>query len=516
MGVIAVANPTIVHHRRHVVALGLGALLAVAASVLAPSSALLAAPDAGGEYALAAVVLVIAFAAGYTWPRQGLYGLIAVAIVEGAVRKWVLNDIVVFLVKDFLALGIYAAVLPRLQRDEWRRPWWLVLPLGGVVLLAVLYLLRAESLSQGVIGLRAWTIYVPLLWVAPKLLATRARTLGLVLLVLVAGVLEAAFSAVQALSGDERLNELTPGAPPPLVTVGDISYLRPSGTMLQVGAFSVLLLFAVLAAYALLAATSRRVLVLLGAAAPLVLVWGIVYAGGRALFLGVAASSVTLAAYLVWRRRFAALAGVAVAITLGYVALAYQPLVEGDGGLRTLSYTVIDDEGRIHAATTRVGSGPPEGGFVGRATSLERGDAEADPPAYTSSRVRAQLETIADQGVLGRGTGSMTLGTQYADTTQPIAGESIYAKAAWELGWPGLLLLLWLFAALVLATGIGAVMTLDWRRAAALVGFGGACLVPLWSLFNFTLDMPIGAILFWSFAGIATAWASPFALRRAT
>jgi hypothetical protein len=335
-----------------------------------------------------------------------------------------------------------------------------------------------------------------------------------VLLVVVAGVIEAVLAVTQSLSGNATLNKLVPGSPPPLVTTGDISYLRPTGTMLQVGAFSVLLLFAVLAAYALLAATSRRSLVVLGASAPALLVPAVIYAGGRALFLSVAAASVALLAYLAWRRRVTVLVGVTLAAVAGYAAITYQPLIGTDGGLRAVTYTVLDDNGRVHTAVTQVGKGAPKGGFVGRATSIERADPETDPPAYTSSRVREQLETISEQGFVGRGTGTMTLGSEYVLPAHPLAGESIYAKAAWELGWPGLVLVLWLFAAMVLATSVGAVMTLDWRRSAALVGFGAAALIPLWCLFNFTLDMPIAAILFWSFGGIATAWASPFSLRR--
>lgn len=462
-----------------------------------------------------ALALACAFALGYAAPRPGLYALVLGVVLEGAFRKWVLNDVVAFLAKDFLALGIYAAVIPTIRREEWRRPWWLIAPIAGLVFLAVVYTARSDSWGQAVIGLRSWTIYVPLLWVAPKLLATRTRTLGFVVLILTIGVAESILAAVQSLSGSAALNELVPGSPPPIVTVDGLNYLRPSGTMLQVGAFAGLVLFAVLAACALVAAAKWRILVALAAAAPFVLVWSIVYAGGRALFLGVAAATAALVAYLVWRRRFGALAAVVASFALGYAALVTQPFVDrAPGRLQAIEYTIVDEQGRVLKATTQVTTGSPRGGFTDRLTAIEEADPEAEPPAYTSSRIRAQLETIADQGVLGRGTGTMTLGSTYVVPDQPLAGESIYAKAAWELGWPGLLFVLWLFGALVLATAVGAVMTLDWRRAAALVGFGAACLIPAWCLFNFTLDMPAVAILFWSFTGIATAWASPFAIRR--
>src|SRR5207244_3383141 len=113
-------------------------------------------------------------------PLDALLGLIALVVLEGAIRKWAINNVVVFLAKDFVALGIYAAVLPRAQGATLRRPWWLIAPLAGLAVLALASIVRTPSISQAVIGIRSYFVLVPMLWVAPALITTRRRAYALV------------------------------------------------------------------------------------------------------------------------------------------------------------------------------------------------------------------------------------------------------------------------------------------------------------------------------------------------
>src|SRR5258708_26903195 len=152
-----------------------GALFALSAALAAPSTTLLPAPATAGGKLLAAAVLFAVFAAGFLRPGPGLFGLVTLTVLEGAIRKWVVNDIDVFLLKDFLMIGIYAAILPRINVKEWRRPWWFLAPLFGIITLALLEAVRSPSLSQAVVGLRSYVIYVPLLWVGPALLRPVSR-----------------------------------------------------------------------------------------------------------------------------------------------------------------------------------------------------------------------------------------------------------------------------------------------------------------------------------------------------
>src|SRR4051812_10127820 len=86
-----------------------GVVLAVAAAVAAPSSVLLPGPRGGAATAAAAAVLVAAFVAGFAAPVGGFFAVLALTVIEGAIRKWLYNSVTVFLVKDFLLVGVYAA-----------------------------------------------------------------------------------------------------------------------------------------------------------------------------------------------------------------------------------------------------------------------------------------------------------------------------------------------------------------------------------------------------------------------
>lgn len=482
-----------------------GLALAVAATLLAPSSALLHGPDGSAEITIAVAALGIAFGAGLVWPRQAFFALFLVVVLEGAFRKWVVNDVTAFLFKDFLLLGIYAGTLPRLRAHDLRRPWWIVAPIAGIAVLALLHAPAAAAWSQAAIGLRSWVIYVPLLWVAPRLLASQRDRSTLVVLVVVIGIAEAVLAAIQSLSGNAWLNTLVPGSPPPLITTEAVAYLRPSGTMLQVGALSVLILLATLAAYALVASSPSRRLRLLGLAAPAALGWVVTYSGSRALLFSIAAASVALAVYALARRDLVPLLAVPAAFAIGYATLAYAPLPGGSTTAnRTVEYSFLDEQGRVIRGEVPTAS-TPRSGLFDRATRVNRADPDAKDRDTTAARIREQLDVISEQSLLGHGTGTMTLGSEYALPGVRLRGESSYAKAAYELGWIGLALLVWALAALAAATGDAVRRTSGGDRVLPLFALGVTTLLPLWMLFSFTLDYPIVGVLYWTATGAALA-----------
>ena len=98
---------------RYVRALMLFVAVAVAAAgsvVASPSSATLPAPH--GHLAVAASILLLAGAGwwGVARPFPAFLTALVLTVGEGAIRKWVVNDIVVFMAKDFLVLGIYVGL----------------------------------------------------------------------------------------------------------------------------------------------------------------------------------------------------------------------------------------------------------------------------------------------------------------------------------------------------------------------------------------------------------------------
>ncbi len=249
------------------VLLGAGILLAVAAAIAAPSGELLPGPQTSLQVALAAIALGAVFLVGIRLPVQSFYGVFLLTVADGAIRKWVYNDIVVYLLKDFLLLGVYAAVLPRLSRERLTRPWWLIAPLAALLLLSVVYVLRSPSLSLAAVGLRSYFIYFPLIWVAPAIVDRKSRATKLLVMMAAVGVAEALFASIQSLAGPGVLNKLVSGALPGIITVAGEPYLRPTGTFMQTADLSYVLVLALIAAVALLAwASSRRYQILAGAA----------------------------------------------------------------------------------------------------------------------------------------------------------------------------------------------------------------------------------------------------------
>lgn len=542
-----------------------GGLLSLAAAAAAPSTILLPGPHGGAETLIAAVALFLAFSAGAGRPLESLYGLLLLTVAEGAIRKWVVNDITVFLLKDFLALGIYAGALSTVRPLALRRPWWFVAPLAGLVLLAVASVPLTPSLSQAAIGLRSYVIYLPLLWIAPLLLTTRRRIEILLLGFVTVGVIEATLTMVQALAGPGILNKLVSGALPGMITLNGVAYIRPTGTFMQTGVMAAFLFFAVLAALALVTAAQGR-LRAVGFTSLVLLTSGVVYGSARSLLGSLLLVTVPAIAYLLVRRRFLAALGIPAAFAAGLVlVLGVVPPVRDAGGraiewaqdrdlvrvavqqidgprtvirIEPSSRARLDETGARFRATrldgTRVvvlvrrpgteatsaqvaitpaqvsitpvepPTSAPGGGFLGRAADFNKA---GDRYGIWGGRIRPQIELIADQGLVGHGTGTMSLGSGYAVETVAFRGESMYSKLAWELGLPGLVLFAWFLVALLVLAAQGARHARDWERPIGAVALGAAAVLPIWYLFTFALDFPIVGICAYVFAGCATAYA---------
>lgn len=490
-------GPALQWARSPTVLLVAGALLALAAAIAAPSSALLPGPDTPVETLVSALALTAAFALGLALPLQSVYVLLALVVIEGAIRKWIVNDITVFLLKDFLVLGVYAAIVPRLTGRQLRRPWWLLAPLVGIVALALASSLLSESPSQAVIGLRSYLVYLPLLWVGSTALGARRRSFGLLLLLLALGVLEATFAGVQALAGPGVLNKLVSGALPALVKINGTYYLRPSGTFMQVGVLAAFLVFPALAAFSLIWSRRRGWLLALGLATPVFLAWGVVYTGSRVLLASVLLAGLALAAALAVGRRFLSLAGLAAALAVGIGLTS----VVSFGGRSVKTFVALDDGTPVRVDVKAPARDPGiAGGYLSRAAGFSAGRGEG-----LGSRLEPQLELISHQRLVGHGTGTMTLGSEYALPRSQLAGEGNYSKIAWELGLVGLALFVWFVGAVLVAAARSVRSVHDWRRTVALVGLGAAALVPLWMTTTFAIDYPTIAILYYLFAGYAVA-----------
>lgn len=323
-----------------------GLVLAVGAAIAAPSDQLLPGPHGIAQEALGALVLAVAFLLGLRLPVRMFYVMIVLTVLEGAIRKWLYNDVVVYLLKDFLLLGIYATIIPRISRYRLVRPWWLVVPLVGLVGLALIYSAASASLSEAVVGLGSYFIYVPLLWVAPAIIDRQRRAMALLILICVLGVGEALLGAVQSLAGPGALNKLVSGAQPAIVTVNGLLYLRPTGTFMQAGDLSYCLVLALLAAAALFALASSRRLLALAGATIFAVAASLAFEGARTLLISGAVVLIALIGGLLVRRRLV----LAVLVPLFAVA----GLVVSQHGIPFLeAHAVPTVKGWLHANPPR-------------------------------------------------------------------------------------------------------------------------------------------------------------------
>jgi hypothetical protein len=474
----------------------LGLVLAVFAASAAPSSALLPGPNGGVEQGVAMLAFCAIFAVGLAFPVPGLYAAIALTVLEGAIRKWVVNDVTVFLLKDFLLIGVYAAVLPKLSRRELRRPWWLVVPLGLLLILALVLSMRSPSYTTALIGLRSYSIYVPLLWVAPAIVDRERRARALLVLILALGIFESALAIAQALAGPGELNKLVSGAVAGVLVVGGIPYLRPTGTFMQVGNLSSYLVFVALAAFATLAWRRDPREVVTAVVALLMVGGAIVYSAARTLLVSMLLIILVavFGAFAARRSRRIVSVG-AAAVTVGVVLGVFMvPWLNAHAH-------IFSSGGGTSISGDRVHDSQAAGGFLGRAA-----DVGADRGGLWRGRVRPGFVVIGHQGLVGHGTGTMTLGLEYAAGSGALGAETSYAKAASELGLPGLVMFVWFVGALLLLALRGFwSAAASWERACAAVGLGAAVLVPLWMILIFSLDLPIVAELYYVFTGLAAA-----------
>ena len=117
------------------------------------------------------LVLVIVLGASQNW-KLSLKTILVLVVVEGALRRWVFpqaRDLIYFF-KDFILIGSYLgfASRPRFLLDRFS----LIKELTFAI--AILCILQAFNPSLGspivgLIGIRAYLLYIPLIWVVPHL-----------------------------------------------------------------------------------------------------------------------------------------------------------------------------------------------------------------------------------------------------------------------------------------------------------------------------------------------------------
>jgi len=449
-----------------------------------------------GQSSAVSIACLAGFAlVGLLWWRQAVWGVLLLAIFDGAVRKWLLPGAQewVYFWKDALLIGAYLRFFgERLGRGE-----SLFGPHAANLVLGILGILGVVQAANpavpnpivGMFGLRAYFLYVPLMYMVPSLLpdAPHLRrvslfVLGIALIPLLLGVVQFASSPTDSLNRYAWADEMG----------GDVAGFAGSGHARITGTFSYitgyttfLTLIMLIALSETLVASARWRVVLV---VEMVLIVGnILMTGSRGPALIVLVGVVGLVVVSVWKSR----------VRRGRIAVGATMVV-------------------IAACTVAQALFPEA-----QKAFLDRTISNGDVPGRIADTVIAPVRALAQVGLTGYGLGTTHQATSLIGggigANPPPLAEVELERVVLETGLPGLVLLL---AARIL------VSVQLWR---ALRKPEGTQLRPYLAVgFLFTLLLLPGnlvfnntaALFYWFLAGLAlmgpsTSVTSPAAASRA-
>src|SRR5712692_1639147 len=264
---------------------------------------------------LGLVVGAIVLASLVNW-RSGLYLFLAWLLFEDLARKHMGNNMAIYFGKDVLVGVTYVLVLFAVWRGEVKRfrpPFWL--PLALFFWLGVLQLFNpsSPSLFYGLLGLKLYFYYIPLMFVGYALLrSTNDVNKFLMVNLALAGVI-AFLGVTQAIVGLDFLNptELAPdiaqlGRYTRYTPLTGVAVSRPSSVFVSDGRFASYLamiwVFGLGAAGYLLQRDRRYRRVVLASMSFVFM--GIVLSGSRGAFMYTLASSLVLVGAFLWGSPF--------------------------------------------------------------------------------------------------------------------------------------------------------------------------------------------------------------------
>lgn len=187
--------------------------------------------------------VLIVFGAAKDW-KLSIKAILVMVIIEGALRRWALpqaKDLIYFF-KDFILIGSYIGFASRPRSTVARYPA-ITLFISLVAIVCCLQVLNPGLGSPiiGLLGLRAYLLYIPLLWVVPHLFDSESELriflrnyLLLLIPVCLLGIVQF-FSPI-----DSPINVYIPGSEQEIATVGE--FVRITGTFAYLVGFATYLI----------------------------------------------------------------------------------------------------------------------------------------------------------------------------------------------------------------------------------------------------------------------------------
>ena len=444
--------------------LALVAVVAVLGGFFAATASL------GWDFARATVLIGagIAFAVTLRW-RWGILAVLVYVTVEGLVGNLLYPETYPVLLKDGLIAGAYVGFGTSLlvRQERWMVPRWVAYPYVALVALCVVEAFNPRGYDPlvALVGFRVLVFYIPLFVLGFHLVRSGLETDRLAVFLILASIPITVFGIAEYLAGPDAVAALGPGFARSIWIVGpeatsDVIF-RPASTFAFVGHFGSYLLFLGVVGFAALHAPStipgRIALTVAFALAGI----AIVLQAQRTTWVLMPVAIVLI--YLLNRQlRGAGRAAPVVLIAIALVATIGAPVLEN----------------RLPGLTSGV-----------------------DPFANRLGPVLAGFAANTSIGdiLIGHGTGTALGAARYVTGEVPNAFESAWYSPYYMFGIWGLLVYVWLYAA-VFRAAWGGVRSLPNQRRWIASGLFAYLLVE--AVIFTPINYPPTNILFWVLAGM--------------
>jgi hypothetical protein len=160
---------------------------------------------------IALIVLAITLRVLNRW-REGFYIFLVWLLFEDLIRKYMGNNFYIFFAKDFLVAATYASLLLNLQRRKeatFRPPFLPVLTAFLLLGVAQVFNPNSPSLLFGLMGVKMYFYYIPLMFVGYALLRTEADLQRLLVVAMALAGVIALLGIIQSIVGLDFLNPRT-------------------------------------------------------------------------------------------------------------------------------------------------------------------------------------------------------------------------------------------------------------------------------------------------------------------
>ncbi len=198
-----------------------------------------------------AIVMIAAGMASRSW-RRGLEAVLILVVLEGAIRKWIAPAAAsyVYFAKDVVLLAVYwgfsrdrrATGVPGVRSHGLLVA---ILLAAGVAVLQV-FNPKSPSVLVGILGVKAYLFYIPLVWLVPALFRDEIETARWIRRHILLAIPVGLLAIGQFLSpADSRLNTYARSGTgavtedsPTAITFGSVSRVRVTGTFSFITGFS--------------------------------------------------------------------------------------------------------------------------------------------------------------------------------------------------------------------------------------------------------------------------------------